>query len=440
MDLIEFWNIMHNTYKSGLTLIIIALLTFSATAQKRTYSPYSRYGIGELQDGGFGRNAAMGRTGIALQNSYNLNNINPASYSGLDSMSFYFEGGLMNYSQSLKSTDASSDFSDMHFDYFAIGFPIAKWGFMSFGLQPASAVGYDFYEENTNTANVGDYTLSSAMGNGNTTKTYAGLALKPFKDFSLGVHSVYLFGKIRNSNIAQFQNDPFASYLGSEEALRINDIYFDFGVQYKIDINQKQELVIGGIYRPKTGINANMTKLVGQGTSLNSDGSMVNTIDTLQFIEDELKRTAFEMPEKIGFGVAYNIKDAVTLTAEYTLEKWSEAKFPDEITETSDLQKWAFGGEIIPNERATSYLSRLRYRFGTYYKKDYLILNEHQLTDFGISFGVGLPLKRTKTSFNLAFEWGQRGTTDYNLVKENYAKLTMNLTLHEFWFVKRKFD
>jgi hypothetical protein len=62
------------------------------------------------------------------------------------------------------------------------------------------------------------------------------------------------------------------------------------------------------------------------------------------------------------------------------------------------------------------------------------------LTDFGISFGVGLPLKRSKTSFNLAFEWGQRGTTDDNLVKENYAKVTMNLTLHEFWFLKRKFE
>ena len=77
---------MYNRYRHTLTLIIIALISLNAAAQKRTYSPYSRYGIGELEDGGFGRNAAMGRTGIALQSPNHLNNINPASYAGMDSL------------------------------------------------------------------------------------------------------------------------------------------------------------------------------------------------------------------------------------------------------------------------------------------------------------------------------------------------------------------
>jgi hypothetical protein len=78
------------------------------------------------------------------------------------------------------------------------------------------------------------------------------------------------------------------------------------------------------------------------------------------------------------------------------------------------------------------------------YKQEYLIMPQSaggdHLKDFGITFGMGLPLKRSKTSFNLAFEWGQRGTTDNSLIKENYMRLTMNLTLHEYWFMKRKFD
>nr|WP_321453044.1 hypothetical protein [uncultured Carboxylicivirga sp.] len=432
---------MYKTYKSGLALIFIALLTFSASAQKRTYSPYSRYGIGELQDGGFGRNAAMGRTGIALQNSFNLNNMNPASYMGLDSMSFYFEGGLMNYNQKLTTNDLTSRFSDMHFDYFAVGFPLAKWGFMSIGLQPASAVGYDFYDENTNSENTGNHSISSSVGSGNTTRTYVGLALSPIKNLSLGAHATYLFGKTRNSNVSRFQNDPYASYLGSQEVLRINDIYLDFGVQYLININEKHNVILGATYRPKVGINAKVTKLVAQGTTLESDGSMVIPTDTLHYEQNSLNHNAFEMPEIMGIGISYNIRETLTLSAEYTLEKWGDAKFPDDLTETTDLQKWAFGGEYIPNERsANSYLARIRYRMGTYYKKDYLILNDHQLTDFGISFGVGLPLKRSKTSFNIAYEWGQRGTTDYNLVKENYSRVTLNLTLHEYWFMKRKFE
>ena len=68
-----------------------------------------------------------------------------------------------------------------------------------------------------------------------------------------------------------------------------------------------------------------------------------------------------------------------------------------------------------------------------------LIIEDQQIKDFGISFGVGLPLKRSKTSFNLAVEMGQRGTTDYNLIQENYTRFIFNMTFHERWFVKRKF-
>lgn len=440
---------MYNTYKHAIVLIFIALISFSAIAQKRTYSPYSRYGIGELQDDGFGRNAAMGRTGIALKSPYYLNNMNPASYFGMDSLSFYFEGGLIGKQQKLTTNERSSEFSDMNFNYFALGFPMAKWGFLSLGMQPASIVGYDFFDNNGLDENDINYSQFSAIGSGNTTKAYAGLAISPVKNLSLGMHLSYLFGKTKNISLGQFLNDGFATSLGSKQTLHISDVYLDFGVQYLIKLNKVNSLTIGAIYSPKTSINADVTHLIATGSSLDTEGSMVIPTDTLHYVENEFNSNAFEMPEKIGLGVAYSYKDFMTVTADYTMQRWSEAKLPDNLTATGseykaslkDMHKWAFGAEIIPNERSANfYPARIRYRIGTYYKKDYLSIRNHQLTDFGISFGVGLPLKRTKTSFNLAFEWGQRGTTDSNLVKEDYKKITLNLTLHEFWFMKRKFE
>ncbi len=432
---------MHNRYKLIFTVLLVTLISFTAAAQKRTYSPYSRYGLGELQDGGFGRNAAMGRTGIALRNEYNLNNINPASYFGMDSLSFFFEGGLVGFQQKLRTDESTSEFSDMNFAYFAVGFPLAKWGFFSAGIEPTAVVGYDYFQDNGYETTDGNYSQFSTSGDGSTTKAYAGFALSPIRNLSLGMHLSYLFGKMTHSSLSQFPNDPISFSLGTSQSIQINDLFLDFGIQYMINLNDKHSLVLGGVYNPKTGINGTVTKVVGMGTSLEQDGKMVIVADTLHYQENKLEKNAFEMPEKIGVGIAYSIKDALTLTADYSTHKWGDAKFPDELTETTDMQKWAFGAEIIPNERSASfYPARIRYRLGTYYKKDYLILNNHQLKDFGISFGVGLPLNRTKTSLNLGFEWGQRGTTDYQLVKENYAKLTVNLTLHEFWFVKRKFD
>ncbi len=447
---------MHNIYKVIVTLLLVASFTLSATAQNRTYSPYSRYGLGELQQAGFGRNAAMGHTGIALSSSYNLNNVNPASYFSMDSISFFFEGGLTGFDQKVQTNEMTARFSDMNFSYFAIGYPLSKWGFMSVGVKPESLAGYQFFDDNessTISTSDGNYTKSSYQGSGTTTKAYAGLAISPIKNLSFGAHFSFLFGSVQHHSIAQFPNDAFAFKLATSEKININDFYMDFGAQYRLYLKERHNLIIGAIYQPKTGINGKVKKLVAAGTTFDRDGTTIINADTLKFSETKIRGNALELPEKFGVGVAYNIDDLMTVTADYTLAKWSESKFPNLETSTNDVnaftigdeQTFAFGVEFIPNYRSASfYPSRIKYRIGTSYKQEYLILPQSaggdHLEDFGITFGMGLPLKRSKTSFNLAFEWGQRGTTNNSLIKENYMRLTMNLTLHEYWFMKRKFD
>ncbi|MBK3517193.1 hypothetical protein [Carboxylicivirga marina] len=447
---------MHNIYKVAVTLFLVVIIGISTTAQNRTYSPYSRYGIGEIQDGGFGRNAAMGNTGIALSSSYNLNNINPASYFSMDSISFFFEGGVSGFDQKLETETSTARFSDMNFSYFAIGYPVSKWGFMSIGVKPESIVGYQFYDDNESesipTTNT-NYTSSNYQGSGNTTKAYVGLALSPVKNLSLGAHFSYVFGKVSHYSIARFPNDPSAFNLGTSEEISINDVYMDFGVQYRLYLKERHNIVLGAIYSPKTGMSGKAKQLVAAGTAFSQDGVTIINADTLSFNEDKFDGNALELPAKYGFGVAYNIDDLLTITADYSIAKWSESKFPSLSTSTNDPnaftigdeQTVAFGVEYIPNYRSANfYPSRIKYRLGTSYKQEYLITpasagGDH-LKDFGITFGMGLPLKRSKTSFNLALEWGQRGSTDNSLIKENYMRFTMNLTLHEYWFMKRKFD
>ncbi|MBR8534225.1 hypothetical protein KDU71_01520 [Carboxylicivirga sediminis] len=447
---------MHNIYKVVVTFLLVAFASHLATAQNRTYSPYSRYGLGDLQSGGFGRNAAMGHTGIALTSSYNLNNINPASYFSMDSVSFFFEGGLTGFDQKIMSENSSARFSDINFSYFAIGYPVSKWGFMSIGVKPESLAGYQFFDDNASDdilVSDGNYTKSDYIGSGNTTKAYAGLAISPIKNLSFGAHFSFVFGSVDHFSIAQFPNDPFAFKLATSERISINDFYMDFGAQYKFNLKERHNMVIGAVYHPQTGIKGKVKKLVTAGTNFDRDGTTIINADTLRFTETKFGGNALELPEKIGVGVAYNIDDLMTITADYSLARWSDAQFPTLSTSTNDPdaftvgdeQKFAFGVEFIPNYRSASfYPSRIKYRIGTSYTQEYLVTPQSaggdHLRDFGITFGMGLPLKRSKTSFNLAFEWGQRGTTDNSLIKENYMRLSMNLTLHEYWFMKRKFD
>jgi hypothetical protein len=77
---------------------------------------------------------------------------------------------------------------------------------------------------------------------------------------------------------------------------------------------------------------------------------------------------------------------------------------------------------------------------GGHYQNSYLKIEDEQLKDYGISFGVGLPLRNRKSSFNLAIEAGRRGTLENSMIRENYMFLSFSVTLHDFWFMKRKFD
>ena len=74
-------------------------------------------------------------------------------------------------------------------------------------------------------------------------------------------------------------------------------------------------------------------------------------------------------------------------------------------------------------------------------KKTGLKINGESINEFGISFGVGLPVGNNFLSnANLGFEFGNRGTTNKNLIKENFINFQLSLSLNDRWFQKRKFD
>ena len=99
------------------------------------------------------------------------------------------------------------------------------------------------------------------------------------------------------------------------------------------------------------------------------------------------------------------------------------------------------GFEYIPQAMSIrSYLQRVRYRAGIHHENSYLMLNNNQIKEFGISFGAGFPLPKSKSTGNFAIEFGKKGTVKDNLVRENYMKLSLYLNFYDYWFVKRKFD
>ena len=80
------------------------------------------------------------------------------------------------------------------------------------------------------------------------------------------------------------------------------------------------------------------------------------------------------------------------------------------------------------------------YRAGVRFEDTGIELNNEKINEFGISFGAGLPVGRLFSNMNVGLEYGTRGTSKANLVREKFINLSISMSLNDKWFQKRKID
>jgi hypothetical protein len=417
-------------------LLFLPFLLF-AQFNNNTSSPYSRYGLGDLQPYSFGRTSAMGGASLASRNKQQINMANPASYSSVDSLAFMFEFGIFGKFSNFSNDITSRNVNDINFRYFAMNFQITNWLGTSLGLTPYSDVGYnvEVQEEVPNAGNV----INRYFGEGSLSKAYIGFGAEPVKNISVGANINYLFGMLnRNSETIFLSGGNFYNNQ-KNESLRLRDFSLSFGAQALIPLNETNSITLAAIFEsPKhTGFYSDIRSkyvTIPQGSSSITDAKR----DTIS-LENQI---SVEFPLTYGFGFSYAKENILEINADYYHQKWSDANLPGSSGGLfTDLNKFAFGAEWIPNRFSIrSYLSRIAYRAGAKYEKSYLVLGGQQINDLGISFGIGLPVYRSSSTINISAEIGRRGTKENNLVLENYAKLNLSVNLYDLWFIQRRFD
>jgi len=260
------------------------------------------------------------------------------------------------------------------------------------------------------------------------------------KNISLGFNFSYLFGsleRIRTLSFAELEQirSDFYNSKYSDKTI-IGDIKFDWGLQYTANFKHDLELTVGAIFSSNNKLSAEHEVLQENIVYSVDPGIYIDTV--LNYTDDN---GHILLPGKIGAGFTLKKGDKLMIGADYYAQDWSDARFfgkSDSLRNTNTLRG---GIEFVPNSRdLRNYLNSIHYRIGGHYSNSYLQLNGEQLTNFGISFGLGLPLMGSRSIFNIAFELGQRGTLDNFLIKEKYGILSFSLTLYDFWFVQQKFD
>ncbi len=413
-------------------LVVFPAILF-AQFNNSTSSPYSRYGLGDLHPYSFGRTSAMGGATLGSRYQLQINNANPASYTATDSLNFLFDFGLHANFSDYTSELSKMRSNDLNFSYFAMAFRINSWMATSLGLLPYSDVGYQT-EVNDDVENVGA-ARTIYYGTGTISDAYFGLAIEPFRFLSLGANLNYRFGSLsRNSELTFANADLYL--LQRYSRIRISDFGLKLGAQATIPLTNDRQIALGVVYENKPEYTSFESDIVLKNIYYGSAGDQ----DTLSIKEEEKGKIVF--PATLGLGLSYSKKNVYEINIDYYHQSWSNAMFFGEKSEfLTDLNKFAVGAEWIPEKFSIrSPWKRVAYRAGIKYLETYHMIGGQQISDFGITFGLGLPIYRSNSTINLSAEIGKRGTTNHGLVRENYAKFTLSANLHDLWFMTRKID
>lgn len=416
------------------------MVSVTIFSQGRVGSPYTRYGIGDIYNSTLVRNLSMGGLSYVLPYNNDLNFINPAGTGQIDTLTFICDFGLNGGFRKYSILEPESEHikSDFQLTHLLFGFSVLNWWKTSFGVLPFSNVGY-LIRANDTLLNVNkDYLYS---GNGGVNRVFWNNSFSPIKNLSIGITVSYLFGKIYQSNAIDF-NDDSGAFLNviEQNIIRISDISLEGGLNYTINLNTKNSMMLGFVYGHNSELNSQRSTVVYNTLSTGSS-AIVDTV-----YQSNKENGKIGLPRKTGFGVGYNHENKLFVGIDYTINNWQNSKYfgvSDSLSNGMDL---SLGIEYKPNGRNEVSYNKFRegisYRGGVHYNNTYFNLasGETLISDFGISFGLGLPMKRSKTSYNLSVQLGQRGTLENNLIKENYIIFGVSFNIADTWFVKSKYD
>lgn len=433
-----------------LCLVFMAFMALNVQSQEGTTSPYSFYGIGSLKFKGTTENRSMG--GLSIYNdSIHINFRNPASQAGNNLKGSVFNGesrpvkftvGGSHSDVNLESNASSGNSSSTTFDYLALSIPMGKLG-MGFGLLPYTSVGYKLESSDADEVLQNRY-----RGEGGVNKVFLAVGYQLTKDLSIGIDASYNFGNIQNS-VVEFVYDDEGNPLQyqSRESNRsdLSGLNFNVGLSFNPMINEKLQLSSGITYSPNADLTSKNERNFATIVINNLTGQefIVNQIES-DLQAEGLEETVLSLPARASFGMGIGQPRKWFVGAEYTFLKTSDFSnriFNIDNTIFEDATSVSVGGFFIPQYNSfNNYLKRVVYRAGVRFENTGLKINNESINEFGISFGVGIPVGRFFSNANLGVELGQRGTTNQNLVKEKFINLQLSLSLNDRWFVKRKYN
>lgn len=425
----------------------VGVLAFADGGVPTGYSPYTKFGIGNITPSETAITAGMGGIGVAMRNNKYINVTNPAAVTARDSLAFMGDYGITQnnsyYDQAFANgARLSSVHNTFNIGNFVMSFPIWKSSAFMIGISPYGNVGYDFEMVNTDPASIGysGNITDKYSGIGSIYQLYVGAGVTFWRRMSIGAQFDYYFGNIEKSVNRTFQSSSYSSiYYGNQMFIR--GFGCKIGLQYEQPI-VNDRMVFGVTGRIPTNLNGGDLKVM-----YISQSSVVTGLDTAS-----IAMNALQIPAEISAGISYYHEDKFSAEVNYSYADWRNSGmdvvsgFAVTNFTASVAQRVNVGFEYTPNRSDIRYyMKRVSYRLGGYYKQDYFKYSGHMVEDWGVTIGATFPIFRWYNGITIALNYGQRGnlnnpTTNYSPIRENYFKISASLNIFDIWFIKPKYE
>jgi hypothetical protein len=410
-----------------LTGLFVALL--GTVRAQNLSSPYSVYGIGEIQETDPDRSSGMANTSTSLMSSPGfLINKNPASLIGLERSLAQVDLALVGKTVTFKGdaiTSSNNSSKDLVIKRLSISAKINNHWASSIGFKPYTYVNYSFTAQKSIEGSSTTYT-GLYDGNGGLHNIFWNNAFAVGHHLALGLRTNFIFGSI--NQIETLEGATLSTPIISQITNYYSGFRFEGGAIYGNKINKNWKFSVGGKVTTKNDLTNNKTLTVQEGNSVVESNKDLGT-------------DKFTLPWQFDGGFSLVNKGRVTYTADYSRSNWNNLNQGGTTFTMVDRERYSAGVQFSNQVQRYGMVAEKSYfQAGVFAGQSYLQVKGQQIKEAGATLGYGGYMSRG-LAFHLGLEGGTRGTMVNNLVKESYFQFTLALSYREVLYSKgRKYD
>ncbi|PZX20365.1 hypothetical protein LX69_00362 [Breznakibacter xylanolyticus] len=415
-----------NKIQSAIVGVMMMMMGISVTGQHQTGSPYSMFGVGTINPGGDVAAMSMGGAGFALPSQNRINLLNPASLTGIDTLAFLMNAQLGGYMSRYGTSASTQNASDANFDAVSFAFRIKPWWGCAFGLNTYSHIGYTVSSTNDIHGSFSTYS-NQYKGSGGVTRLQLSNGFRLAKGLSVGIETSLLWGQLVSTETSQFSSIS-GQDISNERTYHLSNFYFSGGLQYQLDIDTKNTLMLGLVANAKTTLATSYNQMIAS-----SGGE--------QYVNKDDRAADYQLPVGGGLGFAYRYNNTWTLAVDGLFGQWSDVDKDMRYAKYTDSYGVNAGLEYAPQKNAfQSVFYRMKYRAGLFYRNTYLNISGNDIVERGFSAGISIPMRNVRNAIHLGYEYKLLGTQSAGLIQEQVNTVKIGMLLSETWFFKSKFE